>query len=136
MHNNLQHVGVKGMKWGRTKGAISNTFKKAPKGIERAKQKVKRVIEDAKINSNERSRNKTLSSPSELYKKRKKFTEAEIKTAMTRMKMERDLRNLSKDELLAGSQYATALLANVTAYITVGSAVIKGASMVAKKLKK
>lgn len=84
----LYHYGVAGMKWGRRKGTSK------PTSEQKAAAK----------------REKTLRSPSKLYRNRDKFSQDDIDTAMKRMKWERELRSLSRDEITRGAQYAEALL--------------------------
>lgn len=104
MNNDLNHVGVLGMKWGRRKAKTITS----PKQINKAKQK------------EEKKRAKILSSPSKLLKNLDKFSPEEVKKAMDRMRLERDLRQLNRDKISAGSNYANTILGYgstaVTAY--------------------
>lgn len=95
----LNHYGVLGMRWGVRRARGSS-------------QKLTR--EEKKAAKAEKKRQKILSSPTKLYKNRNKFTKSEIEAAMKNMKMERELRSLSRDEISIGSQYANTILAYAT----------------------
>lgn len=86
----LAHVGIMGMKWGHRKGASSSS---SPK-------------EDAK-------RAKILGDPSKLYKHRKEFTDEELTTAMKRLKMEKDIADISAARITRGKGYASAAMSFV-----------------------
>ena len=97
MSKELNHFGILGMKWGRRKGG-------------------KMTVSDAK--KREKQRAKILSSPDKLLKNLDKFSEPEIKKAMDRMRLERDLRSLSRDNLTRGTTYANAILGYGTTAVT------------------
>ena len=90
----LYHFGIPGMKWGRTGTKKNSSSEKTKEQIDREK----------------RQREKILSSPTKLYKNRHKFSQEEIDAAMKKMKWERELRSLSKDELKRGEQYVNTFL--------------------------
>lgn len=112
----LYHVGKLGMKWGHHSGGGSKSM-------------------------SSQKRQKILNSPTRLYANRNKFSEAEIQNAMKKMKMERELRNLSRDHLDTGKKYADILLGYTTAAAAVyglsktpvGQTIIKSGKTVIKK---
>lgn len=113
----LQHYGVLGMKWGRRKGSSSGST---------GNREAKRAARE------EKKRQAILKSPRKLYKNRDKFSQEEIDKAMKRMKWERELRNLTKDELTSGAQYADAILK----YVGTATAVYNVSKPVIKQVKK
>ncbi len=93
----LMHYGVLGMKWG---------VRKSRQNGSRRRQSTS----DKAAQRSEARRRKILSSPSRLYRNRDLFTQAEIDAAMKRMKWERELRSLSKDERERGSAYINSIM--------------------------
>jgi len=98
----LNHVGVLGMKWGRRKAKQVIDTKHA----EKAKMK------------DEKQKKKILSSPSKLLKNLDKFSPEDVKKAMDRMRLERDLRQLNRDKISAGSNYVNTILGYGTTAVT------------------
>ena len=98
----LNHIGILGMKWGRRKA----------KGPMTQKQIEKMQKKEAK------KRAKILASPEKLKRNLDKFSDAEVKRAMDKMKLERELRSLSKEKMSAGSSYANTILAYGTTAVT------------------
>lgn len=88
----LQHYGVLGMKWGVRKD------RNAERRAQRAADKTAKRREAAMRSPTALSRNLDLLTPSE------------IDQAMRRMRLEREVRNLSKDELSRGQQMAQVVL--------------------------
>lgn len=80
----LEHVGVLGMHWGRRKGSSS---------VARRERKLLKM------------------SPGKLYRQRNKLTPDEVKRVMSRIKLEKEMRNLRPDVLKKGHNYATTVLA-------------------------
>lgn len=144
MEQSLTHHGVLGMRWGirkdrRSSGESRSTRKlkrklKSSKNAEDRK-KLKRALKQSMrkdLNRIERIKARALQSPTKLYKYRHLFTEAEIEKAMKRMRQERDLRQLSNDEILSGAKKADALLK----YVNTGTAIYNLGNAVSKKIKR
>lgn len=117
MKDELKHVGVKGMRWGVRKTAPTTFAERRRR--KKSEKLVKKMEEDRK---------KDFSSPTNLYRNRKKYTQKEIDDAMKRFKWERELRTLSMDEITIGSKYVQSFLtyggAAMSAY-GMGKAIIK-----------
>lgn len=110
MKDELEHYGVKGMRWGVIRKRIGG-----PGGIRNKLRKAGRNrLEKIKA----RKKAKILSNPTLLYRNRHKFSQDQIDTAMKKMKWERELRGLSRDKIASGAQTANALLAYGTAATT------------------
>lgn len=117
----LTHYGVKGMRWGIRKASPrATTRSRAGKKIDVVKQAMNKASEKAKqkqAEKFEKNKEKIKKSPTKLYRNRDKFTDEEILTAMKDIRMERELRSLSRDEITTGSQYASAVLSYGTAAV-------------------
>ncbi len=130
----LEHHGVKGQRWGviRTpeqlghkrserrkaapkKGNVLKLLKKKRKAAPTKEEKVgkkqakKKAADEKKAAKKAQKdiarREKILQNPTLLYKHRKEFSTEEIKKAMSNIKMEQELRDLSVKQLGAGQQY-------------------------------
>lgn len=101
----MAHSGVLGMKWGHRKAETSTSTGGSTKKTHAELKEMAR-------------REKILKSPSKLYRHRNEFTQKEIDDAMKTMRLERELRSLTRDEISTGSQYANAILAYGTVATT------------------
>ena len=91
--NELQHFGKPGMRWGKGKKG------KTPQQM--ALQ-----------------RRQTLKSPTKTLKNFDKISTHDLERSVTRMKLQRDLRNLSNDQRQKGAKYAQSYLAYGTTMVT------------------
>lgn len=99
INNRLNHTGILGMKWGRRKARDTSL------------SSLKTYKPSTKVD-------KVLSSPTRLYLNRKKFSSKDISKAMERMRLERDLRNLSSDSIGRGNKFASTFVAYGTTLAT------------------
>lgn len=96
--NSLKHYGVPGMRWGVRRRSFNHPLinmlsRRKKKDSVNGKNNSK---EDIKTNS--KLREKILSNPKLLYKFRKEFTDDEIKKAIAKFKMEKELSGLSGEQ--------------------------------------
>lgn len=87
----IQHFGVKGMRWGvrrKSSGGRSSVSSETAAKLRAAKR-----------------REEILKSPKKLYKHRAEFTDQEINDAMAKMRMERSLKQLAKQDIDRGKNY-------------------------------
>ena len=121
--NELAHYGVLGMKWGVRKDRSSSSSgrtvarKKKQSPVSKMKESAKNAKEKAKQAKEERAQKKEnarreaiLSNPVKLSKHKSEFSEAEIKQAISKIQMDKQLRDLSVDHISRGKKYADAIL--------------------------
>lgn len=94
------------MKWGVRKDRTKGTSKKSSLIGKKKTKEEKDAEEKSRVaKAKEKRRQEILRSPTQLYKHRNEFTQEEIDSAMKRMKWERELRQLSRDEMSRGKTY-------------------------------
>lgn len=103
--NFLAHYGVLGMHWGIRKQYVPHPREGS----------LKSKYEQFRRESVQRNKARILNSPSSLYRNRKYLTSEEIATAMKKLKIERELRSLSRDTISSGSQMANTIFTYGTA---------------------
>lgn len=116
MNNELEHYGIKGMKWGirrtpaelghKISSGISNLKKKSEKKRAR-RERVKKARSRQKVL---KRRAEILKDPKQLYKYKDYFNKSEIEDAMKRFRMEKELRDLSQNSMRAGKEYVNTIL--------------------------
>jgi len=89
----LKHFGVKGMQWG-----VRKDRKGA--GLSSAERELKIMAR----------RDAIKRSPKALYKYRNEFTKEELQEAVSKLKLEREIRSLKKADISIGAEYADAFL--------------------------
>lgn len=99
MEDVLMHYGRKGMKWYQS---IYGSKKKKSSGIKRAKAKVRKLSEDQK----ERLDRKAA------VKKRRTLSDADIKKRIERLKLEKELKDLTEANIGPGKSWVTKVLSN------------------------
>ena len=98
MENELYHHGIKGMKWGiRRYQNKDGTLTAAGK-----KQKKKTLSADDK----EKTRRKSD------LKKRRTMSDADIKKRIERMKLEKEFKNLTKEDISPGKKYVGEIMSS------------------------
>ena len=98
MENELYHHGIKGMKWGvRRYQNKDGTLTAAGK-----KQKKKTLSADDK----EKARRKSD------LKKRRTMSDADIKKRIERMKLEKEFKNLTKEDISPGKKYVGEIMSS------------------------
>lgn len=97
----IQHHGILGMRWGVRRERGSDGLVGSSKSTS-AQRKELRDMEKKK---------KILSSPKLLAKNLDKFSKEEVDQAISRMRLNRDFRQLELSEIKAGSDYVNAYLA-------------------------
>lgn len=111
MYNDyLMHYGRLGMKWGqhifgrkRSNGTKRTKTQKPQKLSLRKRRALMRLQEEQ--NRAMARRKEILSSPTKLYKHRNEFTEKEIRDAINKFKWEKELRDLSQNEVSKGQKF-------------------------------
>lgn len=102
------HHGILGMKWG-----VRRYQNKDGSRTSAGKKREKQLTDD--------QRAKILKSPTRTYKNKEHFTKEEIEDAMKNMRMDRELRQLSRDEIMIGSSYVQSLLTYTTAAASIAA---------------
>lgn len=120
--NELAHYGVLGMKWGvrkdrsssgsgkpssKKKVSISGSIKAASKS---AADKAKQAKEDRAQKKAQARKEKIMSNPLLLQKHKSEFTESEVKQAISRIQMDKQIRDLSIDHISRGKKYADSIV--------------------------
>lgn len=105
-NDSLKHFGVLGMKWGRRKKPESGGGRGSSGGSNQAKP-----VRDYAAERAAKQREKIMSSPSKLYKNRRQFTDQEIQQAISKMRMERELKQLHMDKMAHATKYVNTILA-------------------------
>ena len=137
MNNELQHHGIKGMRWGvrRNRNSNSNSNSSNSSNPNRRKpnlNKVKRVV-DASSEMVDRTQN-VVKKKSKPKVDLSKMSDNELRAVVNRMDMERRYAQLSENQVSKGRQYATSILEGAGTALTVTSSIL-GVALAIKELK-